>query len=133
MSTRRLILAIGLVFCSATSIVGVAPAQMSLPAAKPVDGAALFKQQCASCHTTDLSDPLRQGPPLVQIVGRQAGKFEGFVYSPALARADFTWDEGRLDAWLTNPQTVIPGVIMPYRQPKPETRAAIIAYLKGLN
>jgi len=82
---------------------------MSLPAAKPVDGAALFKQQCATCHTTDLSDPLRQGPPLVHIIGRQAGKFEGFAYSPALARADFTWDEGRLDAWLTNPQAVIPG------------------------
>jgi cytochrome c len=133
MNTRRLMLAIGFAFCSATSMVGVAPAQMSLPAAKPADGAALFRQQCATCHTTDLSDPLRQGPPLVHIIGRQAGKFEGFPYSAALARADFTWDESRLDTWLTNPQAVIPGAIMPYRQPKPETRAAIIAYLKGLN
>jgi cytochrome c len=133
MNTRRLMFVIGFAFCSATSMVGVAPAQMSLPAAKPADGAALFRQQCATCHTTDLSDPLRQGPPLVHIIGRQAGKFEGFPYSPALARADFTWDESRLDTWLTNPQAVIPGAIMPYRQPKPETRAAIIAYLKGLN
>jgi cytochrome c len=126
-------LVLGLAFCSATSMVVVASAQMSLPQAKPVNGAALFKQQCATCHTTDLSDPLRQGPPLVHIVGRQAGKFEGFSYSPALARADFSWDEARLDAWLTNPQDVIPGAIMPYRQPRPETRAAIIGYLKGLN
>ena len=133
MNIRRLILANGLVFCIATSIVGVASAQMPLPAAKPMDGAALFRQQCATCHTIDLAEPLRQGPPLVHIIGRQAGKFAGFSYSPALARADFTWDEGRLDAWLTNPQDVIPSAIMPYRQAKPETRAAIIAYLKGLN
>ena len=110
-----------------------ATAQISPPPATPPDGAALFKQQCATCHTTDLSDPLRQGPPLVQIIGRQAGKFEGFAYSPALARADFTWDEGRLDAWLTNPQAVIPDAVMAYRQARPETRTAIIAYLKGLN
>jgi cytochrome c len=39
----------------------------------------------------------------------------------------------RLDAWLTNPQAVIPGAIMTYRQANAEARAAIITYLKGLN
>ncbi|ULL01937.1 c-type cytochrome [Bradyrhizobium sp. I71] len=110
-----------------------ADAQMPLPAAKPPDGATLFRQQCAACHTTNLSDPMRQGPPLVRIVGRAAGKVEGFHYSDGLAKADFTWDEARLDAWLANPQAVIPGVIMAYRQARPETRAAIITYLKELN
>ncbi|MBH5391180.1 c-type cytochrome [Bradyrhizobium diversitatis] len=110
-----------------------ADAQMPLPAARPPDGATLFKQQCAVCHTTNLSDPMRQGPPLVRIVGRTAGKVEGFHYSDGLAKADFTWDEARLDAWLANPQAVIPGVIMAYRQARPETRAAIITYLKELN
>ncbi len=123
----------GLGFCSAISTVDAASAQISLPAAKSPDGAALFKQQCATCHTTNLSDVPRQGPPLVQIIGRQAGKVEGFHHSPGLAQAGFTWDEGRLDAWLTNPQAVIPGAIMTYREAKAETRAAIIAYLKGLN
>jgi cytochrome c len=123
----------GLGFCSAISTVDAASAQISLPAAKSPDGAALFKQQCATCHATNLSDVPRQGPPLVQIIGRQAGKVEGFHYSPGLAQAGFTWDEGRLDAWLTNPQAVIPGAIMTYRDAKAETRAAIIAYLKGLN
>ena len=93
----------------------------------------LFKQQCATCHTTNLSDPLRQGPPLFNIVGRQAGTVEGFHYSAGFAKADFVWDEQKLDAWLTNPQAMIPGAVMPYRQAKPETRAAIIAYLKELN
>ena len=123
----------GLGFCSAISAVDIASAQVSLPATSPPDGAALFKQQCATCHTTNLSDPPRQGPPLVRIIGRQAGKFEGFNYSPGFAQAGFVWDEGRLDAWLTNPQAVIPGAVMTYRQPKAETRAAIITYLKGLN
>jgi cytochrome c len=123
----------GLAFCSAISKVDAASAQISLPAAKPPDGAALFKQQCATCHATSLSDVPRQGPPLVQVIGRQAGKVEGFHYSPGLAQAGFTWDEGRLDAWLTDPQAVIPDAIMTYRQARAETRAAIIAYLKGLN
>ena len=77
---------------------------MPLPAAKPLDGAALFKQQCGTCHTTDASEPFRQGPPLDKIVGRQAGKVNGFHYSPAFAKADFVWDEARLDAWMSNPQ-----------------------------
>jgi cytochrome c len=46
---------------------------------------------------------------------------------------NFVWDDARLDAWLANPQAIIPGAIMAYRQPKAETRAAIIAYLKELN
>lgn len=123
----------GLGFCSAISNVGLASAQMPLPEAKPPDGAALFKQQCATCHSTNLSDAPRQGPTLVRIVGRQAGKVEGFHYSPGLAQAGFSWDESRLDAWLTDPQAVIPGAIMTYRQTRAETRAAIITYLKGLN
>jgi cytochrome c len=106
---------------------------MPLPEAKPLDGPALFKQQCGTCHTTDASEPIRQGPPLDKIVGRPAGKVSGFHYSPAFAKADFTWDEAKLDAWMSNPQGLIPGSMMAYRQTKPETRAAIIAYLKELN
>jgi cytochrome c len=133
MRKRRAILVMGLEFCSAIAVVDAASAQISLPAAKPFDGAALFKQQCATCHTTSLSDAPRQGPPLVQIIGRPAGKVEGFHYSPGLAQAGFSWDEARLDAWLTDPQAVIPDSNMTYRQAKADTRAAIITYLKGLN
>ncbi|MBR1277291.1 c-type cytochrome [Bradyrhizobium sp. AUGA SZCCT0283] len=106
---------------------------MPLPSAKPSDGATLFKQQCATCHTTNRSDPVRQGPSLFKVIGRQAGKSDGFHYSPGFGNADFVWDDARLDAYLANPQGMIPGSVMAYRQPKPETRAAIIAYLKELN
>jgi cytochrome c len=124
---------IGPGFFGAWLAVNTALAQMPLPAAKPPDGAALFKQQCATCHTTNLSDPVRQGPPLSGIVGRPAGKVDGFHYSTGFAKADFVWDDAKLDAWLTNPQEIIPGAVMAYRQAKPETRAAIIGYLKELN
>ena len=114
-------------------LVAKAAAQIALPAPKPPDGAALFGQQCGTCHTTNLSDPVRQGPSLFMVVGRRAGTAEGFPYSAGFAKADFAWDDARLDAWLANPEAIIPGDIVAYRQPKAETRAAIIAYLKELN
>ena len=116
--------------CGAILLARVAMAQIPLPAAKPVDGATLFKQQCGVCHTTNRAEPARQGPPLDNVIGRHAGTTEGFQYSPGLAKADFAWNEARLDAWLTNPQEVIPGAVMAYRQAKPEVRSAIIAYLR---
>jgi cytochrome c len=133
MAKLRLVHAIPLTFSSAILTLTAAAAQMPLPAARPPDGATLFKQQCATCHTIDPTETVRQGPALSKIIGRQAGKADGFHYSSGLAKADFVWDEARLDAWLTNPQAVIPGAIMAYRLAKPETRAAIIAYLKELN
>jgi cytochrome c len=111
-------------FCGALLV-----AQMPLPSAKPTEGATLFKQQCATCHFTKLSEPARQGPSLFRIVGSPAGKVDGFHYSVGFAKADFARD----DAWLANPEAIIPGAIVAYRQPKAETRAAIIAYLKELN
>jgi cytochrome c len=119
-------------FCGAISALSAASAQMPLPAAKAPDGPALFKQQCGTCHTIDPTEPIRQGPPLDKVVGRPAGKVSGFHYSSGLAKADFVWDEARLDAWLSDPQAIVPGAVMAYRQAKPETRAAIIAYLKEL-
>src|SRR5262249_48885516 len=123
-------LVIALALCAAVLVADRASAQMTLPAPKPPDGPMLFKQQCATCHTTNRSDPVRQGPSLFNIVGRRAGSVEGFRYSAAFAKADFVWEDAKLDAWIANPQEVIPGSVMAYRQGKPEVRAAIIAYLK---
>jgi cytochrome c len=111
-------------------MVGPAAAQMPLPEASAPDGAKLFKNQCATCHTLHASDPKRQGPTLDGVFGRKAGAVADFHYSPGFAKADWSWDEAHLDPWLTNPQAVIPGAIMPYRQGKAEIRKAIIDYLK---
>lgn len=132
MTTLRTLTAIALGLPGALVIVTTAYAQLALPAAKPPDGATLFKQQCATCHTSNETDPARQGPSLFKIVGRRAGSVDGFKYSAGFANADFVWDDARLDAWITNPQAMIPGAVMAYRQSRPEVRAAIIAYLKEL-
>ena len=132
-ATRLIGLAIGLGLCGAMLVANAAMAQLPLPEAKPPDGPTLFKQQCATCHTNNLSDPIRQGPSLFGVIGRRAGSADGFHYSAGFAKADFVWDDTRLDAYLANPQAMVPGSIMAYRQSKPETRAAIIAYLKELN
>ena len=133
MTKLRATFGTGLCFCSAMLVVSAAMAQMPLPLAKPPDGPTLFKQQCATCHTNNLADPIRQGPSLFGIVGRRAGSADGFHYSSGFAKADFSWDDARLDAWITDPQQMIPGTVMAYRQAKPEFRAAIIAYLKELH
>jgi cytochrome c len=132
-ATRVIGLAIGLGFCGVMLVAGAAMAQMPLPEAKPPDGPTLFKQQCATCHTNNATDPVRQGPSLFGIVGRHAGSADGFHYSASFAKADFVWDDAKLDAWMTNPQAVVPGAVMAYRQAKPEIRAAIITYLKELH
>jgi cytochrome c len=130
-ATQSLRLTFGL--CGVVLVAPIAAAQMPLPAPRPADGATLFKQQCATCHTTNLTDPIRQGPSLFNVVGRRAGAADGFHYSAGFAKADFVWDEARLDAWITNPQEMIPGSVMAYRQAKPEIRSAIVAYLKELH
>ena len=109
-----------------------AQAQMTVPTAGPPSGAELFKRQCATCHTVKASDPKRQGPTLEGIYGRKAGAVADFHYSPGFAKADWNWDDAHLDPWITDPQAVIPGAIMPYHQAKPDVRAAIITYLKEL-
>ena len=121
----------GAAFLLVPMLVGAARAQMTLPQAVPPDGATLFKNQCATCHTLKSADPPRLGPTLDGVYGRKAGSVAAFHYSPGLAKAGWTWDDSHLDAWLTNPQAVVPGAMMPYRQAKPAVRSAIIGYLKG--
>jgi len=104
-------------------------AQSALAQDEAPDGAKLFARQCGTCHSLG-ADEVRQGPHLAGVYGRKAGTVPGFKYSAGFADADWAWDEARLDPYLTNPQAVIKGGVMGYRQAKPEIRHAIIAYLK---
>ena len=121
-------------------VLGVAVGALALPAAAqmplpddspaPMDGATLFLNQCGTCHTVEHGAEPRQGPNLAGVVGRKAGSLPGFTYSAGFAKADWTWDAARLDTWLSNPQAMIPGAVMLYKQPDPATRKAIIDWLK---
>jgi len=105
-------------------------------AAKAADataGAAVFKTQCAICHSP-LQGKNLVGPSLFGIVGRQAGQVTGFRYSPANKDSGLTWDEPTLNRYLTAPQAVVPKTIMTYAGLKDDTkRADLIAYLSTLH
>jgi cytochrome c len=105
-------------------------AQMPLPSPAKPSGAELFAQQCATCHSLSPADAPRQGPALAGIYGRKPGSVAGFHYSPGYGEADFVWDEAHLDSYLTDPQAVIPGAVMLYKQKNADVRIAIIAFLK---
>ncbi len=111
----------------------MAAAQMPIPEAAPPDGAKLFRNQCATCHSINAGDAARQGPNLAHVVGRKVGSVDGYKYTAGYREAGESgqvWDEERLDKYLTNPAEMFPGSTMAYRQSKADIRKTIIAYLK---
>ena len=95
-------------------------------------GAEVFKAQCSACHLakpTDKTPPI--GPQLLGVVGRRAGTWDHFNYTPAMkkAGATITWDAKLLDKYLENPYAVVPGAAMGLLVPAPSHRADVIAYL----
>ena len=91
-----------------------------------------FKRSCGTCHVAAADTAPRQGPNLFGVVGRKAGGVAGFKYSPAFAAGSggLVWDEGTLDRWLADPQSIIPGSVMLYKQADPDKRRLVIEYLK---
>ena len=87
--------------------------------------------QCGICHAPDKRNGT--GPGLGGIVGRKAGTAAGFRYSRAMKTANLVWEESTLDAYLTEPQKVVPGSVMPFSGvPDATARADLMAYLKTL-
>ena len=87
--------------------------------------------QCSACHSVDGTNGT--GPTLKGIIGRKSGTVPGFRYSRAMKNAAITWDEASVDRYLSNPQDVVPGNIMPFSGVADAARRAnLIAYLKTL-
>ena len=55
-----------------------------LASADPEKGGALFRRQCAVCHTVNEGGKNGVGPNLYDVVGKPHGHLEGFNYSAAL-------------------------------------------------
>lgn len=82
-------------------------------AGDPNKGAQVFGA-CAGCPSLDPGRHLT-GPSLHDVVGRKPGTAAGFVrYSEALQRSGVVWGEKTLDAWLANPQALVPGNLMTF-------------------
>jgi cytochrome c len=84
--------------------------------------------QCIACHAVSASNGV--GPGLLGIIGRKSGTAAGFRYSPAMKRANKTWDAEALDAYVADPQKSVPGNTMPFAGiADARQRADLIAYL----
>ena len=91
-------------------------------------------QFCFACHSVDPAEQANlQGPSLYRIVGRPAASLSGYDYSEAMrgrAAKGLVWDEATLDAYIGDPENVVPGTKMsapPMRDA--QDRADLIAYL----
>ena len=72
------------------------------------------------------------GPSLAAVIGRKAGADANYNYSPAMKQANVVWDAKSLDAYLADPQKVVPGNKMPFPELKTEQdRADVIAFFAG--
>ncbi|WP_306251618.1 cytochrome c family protein [Parvularcula sp. IMCC14364] len=86
---------------------------------------------CRSCHTFEQGGANGTGPNLHGIVGKQVASVAGFAYSGALQEFGGVWTYERLDAYLENSSSYIPGTSMAQRIRKDEKRADILAYLQS--
>lgn len=105
------------------------PAQAGAPG-DAARGAAAYAARCGGCHAIDTD---RVGPRHAGVSGRRAGSVPGFDYSPALRSSRIVWDAPRLERWLADPESVIPGQRMGYRVDDPALRADLVAYLITLS
>ncbi|WP_109354002.1 cytochrome c family protein [Sphingorhabdus sp. EL138] len=86
--------------------------------------------KCRSCHTINSGEPNLTGPNLHGLFDSKAGSKNGFAYSEALASSGIIWSPEKLDAWLSNPRTFLPGNKMAFAGvPNPDERKALIEYL----
>lgn len=118
--------------CIALSAVGLGIGLIAgsvAAAGDPEAGARAFRA-CAACHSLQPGEH-RTGPSLAGVLGRDAGTVDGFTrYSPALAAADLVWTAETLDAWLADPQAVVPGNRMTFPGiADAQARADLIAWL----
>jgi cytochrome c len=89
---------------------------------------------CKACHQIGPNAKNAIGPVLNGVVGRKAGTYTGFEYSPANKDSGIVWTPEELDKYLTNPQAVVPHTKMIFPGIKDETkRKNVIAYLEQFN
>ena len=96
----------------------------------PERGKQLFRV-CTACHTVTPGWH-RTGPSLGGVWGRKAGSLADFSrYSPALKQSGLVWNAKTLDAWLANPERLVPGTTMGFRGiEESQNRADLVAYLE---
>lgn len=69
-------------------------------------GQALYAAHCTACHAVDAH---KTGPAHRGVVGRRLGSAPGYRYSDELAASRMRWTAQTLNAWLSDPEDLVPG------------------------
>ena len=123
---RQTIFALACIFLAANLCAPVNAQQITQSVKR---GQVVFETICVTCHALDSN---RVGPALRGVVGRVAGKYPDFFYSEAMESATHVWDKAKLKAWLTNPESLVPGQEMNFRLDSARDRDDVVAYLASL-
>ena len=100
-----------------------------VPSEGAATGQALYRV-CAGCHVAPKGSATAVGPDLQGIVGRKVASAPGFDYSAAIRKVEGNWTVERLDAFLTNPATFVPGTTMQFNGIRdPAARRILIEYM----
>lgn len=92
-------------------------------------GRVLYAAQCASCHAVDAH---KTGPAHRGVMGRRVGSAPGYRYSQELAASRLRWTAQTLNAWLADPEDLVPGQRMGVQVDDARDRADLIAWLATL-
>ena len=113
-----------------TAFISVVGVGVQLSAHADVDaGADSFDANCAECHSLKAGKN-KKGPSLAAITERKAASVTGFNYSDGLAASGLTWTADKLDAYITNPKTLVPAGKMKFKGlPDAKERADLIEFL----
>ena len=79
-----------------------------------LSGEQLYDIACEACHSLGSAPDHRVGPPLGNLLDREAGAIEGYRYSEALRASGWTWTLPTLLAWLSDPDAAVPNNAMNY-------------------
>ena len=86
-------------------------------------------EECAACHSLEAGKTIL-GPSLKGVFSRKAAELADFMYSNAMKRSRIAWTPQTLDAFISDPQKMVPANRMPYAgMPEAKDREDLIAYL----
>ena len=118
---------------AAAGFLFAAQAAQAAAAGNAKDGMAVFMDNCGVCHTAEKGAAAKIGPNLFGVVGRKSATMAGYMYSPAMMKANLTWDVATLQTYLMGPQKKVPGTKMGFPGfSDPQDEADVIAYLVSL-
>ena len=86
-------------------------------------GKKLFENRCGGCHALDRD---KEGPHLRGVYGRVAGRWTLSKYSDALEKSKITWNDERLDKWLTDTEKLVPDNHMTFHVERPDERTKLL-------